>query len=388
MCSPYRLAANGLLLLACALAAACSLRAGPSRSAGNEPLPNPELAAVFSKLLHAAAVAEGEEPNNVEGAINALAALGEPAMPQLKDALRDPDENVRLAAVHALAKLNTPAVVEPLLIALNDESSDIRTEAVRALGELRDRRAVQPLLQQARTDDTHSVRYDSLASLGKIGDPAAAPLLLSGIHDGDRYVRMWSMSALCEMHHEQAPELALLLLGDPDLYVRRHVLAGCADALDTPAGHDALIALALGDDLHSSLLARRNLATYLERRQSALAERNDLGERMRRAGHAGLRNSNQAVKAALLLSDVHDPAAIAPLARALHEDQNEYVRALAARQLAEIGDARAVADLIQALADRSELVRTVSSACLQRFAQTGDAAARAAVENLSPQRHK
>jgi HEAT repeat protein len=365
-----------LLLLAFTILTGCHLRSvrPPAQSTAS---PNAEVSAAVSKLLKSVAAAGEDSPDKTDAALAAIVALGEPAIPVLSAARSDPDENVRLVAVQALATFNTPNVVDPLLAALKDENAQVRTEAVRALGNLREQRAVQPLLEQSQQDDTASVRYDCLTSLGQIGDPVASPLLLTGTHDDDPYVRMWSMTALCDMHHEQAPELALTLVRDANVYVRRQVLVGCKQALDTPRGRQALIDLALADDFQTALMARQALANY---RQKG-SESEELTEHMRRAGRSSLHNPAQAVNAALLLGDLRDPAAVDGLMGALH-DANYFVRALAARQLGDIGERRAVPAVIKALSDPQDLVVAAGYIALQRFAEGGDAQAQEALESF------
>lgn len=367
-----------VLILTAGALTGCHLRSGPGPAASSlAAAPSAEVSAAISNLLRSAAAAEEGDANELEGKLAAIAAFGDPAIAPLAAGLADPDEKVRLAAVQALAKIDTPAVVDPLLTALKDESSDVRTDAVRALGQRRDRRAVPALLRQAQEDDTNSVRYDCLTSLGMIGDPAAVPLLLEGTRDDDPYVRMWSMSALCDMHHEQAPELAPTLVRDANVYVRRQVVAGCEQALDTPGGHQALIDVALSDDFQTSLLAGRALGNYRQKRPGDA----ELTEHMRQAGRSGLTNPTQAANAALLLGDLRDPAAVNGLIKALR-DPNYFTRALAARKLGDIGDRRAVPALIKALSDPQDLVAGVGYIALQRLAADGDAQAQEAVRNF------
>jgi HEAT repeat protein len=338
--------------------------------------PSAEVSAAVSKLLRSAADEEGDA-DELEGKLAAIAAFGDPAIPLLAAALADPDENIRLTTVQALAKFDSPAVVDPLLTALKDESSDVRTEAVRALGKRRDRRAVPALLKQAQEDDTNSVRYACLMSLGLIGDPVAVPLLLNGTHDADPYVRMWSMIALCDMQQEQAPELVVSLVRDANVYVRRQLLVACEPALDSAAGHRALIDLALSaDDFSTRVFAGGNLSNYRQRGEGSA----ELTEQVRRAARAALKNPAQTVNAALLLGELRDPAAVDGLIAAL-QSANYLLRVLAARRLGEIGDRRAVPALIKILGDPQEIVAAMAHKALQRFAQDGDAQAQAAVKN-------
>jgi HEAT repeat protein len=321
----------------------------------------------------------------VDMAVEGLSGLGDKAVPPLSAALSDPDENVRLVAVQALAAIGTPAVAPPLIVALDDSNDDVRTEAVRALGKERVREAVQPLMRRVQTDPVGAVRYESLEALGEIGDPAARPLLLDGTHDANRYVRMWSMGALCTMHDEQAPELAVKLARDPEVYVRRHVIRACADALDSPSGHEVLIDLGLSDDIDTAFLARQVLNGY---RQTS-PDSKTLTEEMRAAARRALKNartSTQSVNATFALGELADPAAVDGLIAALAGNRNFALRAFAARHLGEIGDRRAVPALIKALGDPQGVVVASAYTALQQFAKNGDARARASIESYAQKR--
>jgi len=363
-----------VLVLGLAALGGCALRAGNGRPTQSS---TEVIANVHKLLLAAAAAQDKDDSGKLEAALAELGELGETAIPPLSTALSDPDENIRLSAVQALAKINTPGVVDPLLTALKDDSPQVRGEAVRTLGERHVQRAVQPLLQLCQTDDTPSVRYDCLTSLGQIGDPAARPLLLDGTHDDDRYVRMWSMTALCDMRDAQAADLAPVLARDREVYVRRQVLVGCEQALDTPHGHAVLIEIALTDDLATSSLAQRNLGNYRQQGPGSEA----LTEEIRRAGRASLKKSPRSVNAALLLGEIGDSAAVDALIAAL-QSTNFVVRGLAAQDLGNIGDRRAVPALIKALSDPQPQVVAFAYVALRRFAQDGDARAKTAVETL------
>jgi hypothetical protein len=64
--------------------------------------------------------------------VEALGAVGTPAVPPLIQALGDGDWDVRAAACEALVKIGAPAV-PPLIQALRDGNSDVRAAACEAL---------------------------------------------------------------------------------------------------------------------------------------------------------------------------------------------------------------------------------------------------------------
>ncbi len=111
-----------------------------------------------------------------EEAAATLAAIGDPAIAPLLEALRHDDWLVRLHAVESLGKTRSPRAVEPLLSVLfNDQDSAVREDAVRALGEIGDPQAVDCLFTAMREP---SLRTLAVEALGRIGDPRAVPALV------------------------------------------------------------------------------------------------------------------------------------------------------------------------------------------------------------------
>jgi HEAT repeat protein len=353
----------------------CSLRSGGRPPAATGPTPEFVRVTVSQLLRSGADAVDDLDTDRVDATVAQLAALGEPAIAPLTAALSDPDENVRVVAVQALAKLNTPKSVEPLLTALADESPQVRVETAIGLGQLRDRRAAQPLLQQYLKDDAYQVRVQCLRSLKLIGDPQIIAQLHTGARAADPSLRAASITALCHMQDEQAPDLALTHARDADVDVRKQVLAECEQALDSAQGHQLLIDLALSaDDLQTGMLARRDLSHY--RLQPGGAD--ELTEQMRRAGIDGLTRPTQAVNAALLLGDLGDPAALDVLITSL-QSPDGLLRFLAVSELRDSGDRRAVPALIKTLGDPLGSVRCTAYRALKKFASDGDARAKEAI---------
>jgi HEAT repeat protein len=109
-------------------------------------------------------------------AAEALARIGQAAVPSLLEALQSREWLVKLHAIEALGKMQSPDTVEPLLFVLfNDPDAAVRTDAVRALGDIGDPRAVDFLLTALNDLD---VRPVAVESLGKIGDRRAVPALV------------------------------------------------------------------------------------------------------------------------------------------------------------------------------------------------------------------
>ena len=140
------------------------------------------LGNVSIDLPRLAAVLEG--PDDGDGQFDkwdAIEALGESgqaegALPLLRFALADQDEDVRQAAVEALATLGGAGAAEALEIALRDQESWIREEAIEALEAIGGDRAAQSLVVALQDEDA-DLREQAVEALGELGGPTALQLL-------------------------------------------------------------------------------------------------------------------------------------------------------------------------------------------------------------------
>lgn len=73
-----------------------------------------------------------------ETAADALARIGDAAVPSLVETLQDPDRDVRAQAARALARMGPRAepAIPALIAALNDSDKEVRMGAARALGQI------------------------------------------------------------------------------------------------------------------------------------------------------------------------------------------------------------------------------------------------------------
>jgi len=84
------------------------------------------------------------------------------AVPELINALNDPDGNVRRLAGSALGKIRDPRAVEPLLNLLSHEAKpQVRQYAVKALGSIGNKRAISQLQQIANDESEQYYTRDS-----------------------------------------------------------------------------------------------------------------------------------------------------------------------------------------------------------------------------------
>ena len=177
------------------------------------------------------------------GLIKNFSALGE-----MLSGLKDPEPEVRRAAIKALVTLYTehdidfitnrrrgwnllnpfldtndheiiePYVnVDPSIIsglgdsARGDHDRENRISAIRALGVLRGRDAIPQLADALNAD--HEVRMDVLRTFIKIGDPAAGAHLIPFFRDSDRSVRTEAMVAAGMLKYRPAVEPLMSVYG-------------------------------------------------------------------------------------------------------------------------------------------------------------------------------
>ncbi len=159
---------------------------------------------------------------------NALNELGTAAVEPLIDAaLYAWNANVREAAMEALRKLGTAA----LIARLEDEDAGVRGATALALGQLEDTGAVEPLIA-ALEDDEAGVCVAVALALGELGDARGVEPLIAALEDEDVGVRAAAAAALGELKDARAVEpLFAALDGDDEV-----VASAAAAALERMGG--------------------------------------------------------------------------------------------------------------------------------------------------------
>jgi HEAT repeat protein len=128
-----------------------------------------------------------EQPSQGPGSLqpaSTLADIGNVAVPQLIAALEDQARPAyqRVNAASALGRINDERVVEPLIAALRDDDEDVRVAAIDALGYLEYAKAVkpllavmavEPLLAASHDDPVPEVRRKAIGELATIDDQRA-----------------------------------------------------------------------------------------------------------------------------------------------------------------------------------------------------------------------
>jgi HEAT repeat protein len=200
---------------------------------------------------------EGASPEVLNHVLDALATLGEKAVPRLIAALKV--EQIRPKAAAIIARIGPPAkaAVPALVDALSDPNPETRSELLFALAAIGpDAEAAVPAATRALEDPDMNVRYGACFALGKIGKAAipAKAALHKNLGGDDEFLSMASAWALACIHpecSETAPKSVPILikaLEEPDPLTRIHA----AESLQGlgPLAKDAVPALkkALKDD--------------------------------------------------------------------------------------------------------------------------------------------
>ena len=148
-----------------------------------------------------AVLESSDDPWDREDAVEALAESGQPhvAVPLITVALIDRNEDVRLAAVEALATLGGDAAAKALQTALRDEESTIREAAIETLEALGGEQAARSLAVALQDTDA-DLRERAVDALGNIASPSAVQLLeYAWAADEDASVREAAAAWLTEL---------------------------------------------------------------------------------------------------------------------------------------------------------------------------------------------
>jgi len=139
-----------------------------------------------------AGLLKDSDPATRQAGVEALALIGEPALPALAEALRSKHDDVRKAALAALAKSSGSGAEEavPALIeALKSEDATLREGAIVILGKLGPAaKGAVPALGNLLDDPDINLRNKAAETLGKIGK-AAVPVLAKALKSNNDAVR-------------------------------------------------------------------------------------------------------------------------------------------------------------------------------------------------------
>ncbi len=170
----------------------------------------------------AAAYLVDARPTVRDRAVERLVGGGAAAVEVLENVTRQSDQaDARTKAVFALYRIGTAPAQAAVRNALKDAEVQVRVAAARAVGLAKDGQAVPQLLKMVATD-TLASRRQAATALGQIGDKQAVPgLLAATAGTTDRFVRHALIYSLITL---QAPQPVLAGLQDPSALVREAAL--------------------------------------------------------------------------------------------------------------------------------------------------------------------
>ena len=336
------------------------------------PLPR-SLIALLATLVLSAAAAPTKAPAERIEQLKAIAASGQKGAPALVAALKDPQAQVRVAALELLATVKGRAAVPdiaplvldredpvairavgalfelggdgstaPLRKALHSPSARVRTETASLAGDARDVRFVKDL-GALLSDELPGVRRTAVEALRALGDPATFPFLMAATGDAKAAI---AESAVAGLEN----------LKDPRALARITQLSGAVSAEVRAAVAHAIPSLG-GLELYATVFLQ-------------LAQDPDTG--VRRAAATGLR-------------DAPAPEAVSSLVK-LVADPDAGVRRLAVQALREQKGPASTTALAAALVDPDENVRASAVLALGTRAATDQAGHIAALANDSSER--
>ncbi len=160
-------------------------------------------------------------------AIATLQGMGTEAVGYLIEALNDPHEEVRIAAIDGLGNIGGRAAVEALVLLLDDSGVDVRIAAAGALGHIGDRHSIQPLIDLFR-DGYHGVRTAAADAVAVFGRDALGPLE-AALDDPVPTVRMTAAKAIGLIGATESVPILIEHLGDPAPEVRWSVARALSD---------------------------------------------------------------------------------------------------------------------------------------------------------------
>ncbi len=289
--------------------------------------------------------------NNRVGAASELAValekVGPPAIAPLTPALKHPDDEVRLLATRAVARIGTSRAVPLLGGQLQDSRVAVRqtaSDALRSMAETQtDPKVTEqlvkaiPQLAAALADDDWKVYNAARDALSGIGADAV-PELIVALDDPDRRVSYTVQQALADIGAPAVPAL-VDSLGSTDAQVLKWVSIALGEI-----GHDAIAATAKQLESNPNPAARAAAARAL----GGSGQQADAVTPLLTAADDDAPQVRMAVAAALV--KLGNPTATPTLA-ALLQDEDGGVRAATMSRLIEWYDPPALAEFAKLLTD-------------------------------------
>jgi len=309
-------------------------------------------------------------------AMEILVRLGSRAVPALKEEMASDDQDVRKFVVDIMGEIGDETCIGSLIHALQDTDANVRTAAVENLGKIKARDAV-PALLDAMWEDDFGWRFTILEALcsigerisvgplvpfkndpllrkalfdclGRVGDLDAIDLLIEGLNDSPRKTREAAVVGLARLGENYPAEVTAALNALRDRGVARP-LADLLENRDQAVRMAAVEVLGLIGD---GSVAERMLPLLADEvcAQTVLQALNNFGDDVlcdmvsRNLG----RDADQDIYLVYLAGTGRCAAVAERIISGLTQD-DEQMRMVTARSLADIGGPECVAPLVDAL---------------------------------------
>ncbi|NCB37798.1 MAG: hypothetical protein EOM80_03435 [Erysipelotrichia bacterium] len=151
-------------------------------------------------------------------------------LPKIIEFMRKGDAELRLYACQAAGLIESPDLIDPLILALRDDSEWVRTYAAISLGQTGDPRSIIPLIRSF-SDRNTEVHRCVVASFTKLGDKVYKEIVKC-IEGDDIELRRNAAVAIAEMREERGVDHVIILMEDTDESVR----SAAAEALGSFPG--------------------------------------------------------------------------------------------------------------------------------------------------------
>ena len=164
----------------------------------------------------------------------------------LLSVLKDPDVEVRRAAVRSLANFEDPATVAAFREALHDSDAEIRSAAVEALGNLHDAASADAIAALIK-DPNKDVRANAIEALTDLELTVAPAGLLDALRDSDADVRQHAAEAVGHFEDARAVPQLRIMLDDPNGDVRESAVEALGEIRNQEAIDALIVALKAQD---------------------------------------------------------------------------------------------------------------------------------------------
>ncbi len=305
---------------------------------------------------------------------------GASAIPDIAPLVSDPEDVVAIAAVRSLVGIGGDGTLEPIRLALGSSSSKLRVEAASYVGDARDGRFVAELGRLV-SDPVPDVRKVAVGSLHSIGTAETTRYLLAATTDSKPDIAAAAVAALEEKVNDVAVLKRVAALATSEATEVRRVVAHAiivlggfgseretVDRLLADPQPDVRIAVITGLRDHPSPGAIPLLAQQLSspnvvvRRQSVQALKLDTDPAALPALARFLADTDPSVRAnaVLALASRSAPDADATIG-ALKSDPSEAVRSAVATAFGDLRRPEGLTVLRVLVADKSSRVRGIAA---------------------------